>query len=209
MGIQIVQDDLGSGHSSLLRMDRYAFDVVKIDQGLVRSALRKPQRALEFILYLTRLAHAFKTPVTVEGLENLGMIEAAAILGADFGQGYGIAKPMPASDIITWHQGYVYSVNPKAPRTALGAMAGYMLWDLQLASTAHWSKPLEELMIENPILDQYIANNSLQGSSLDQILRDRQISNLAEPPVNLYQDSRTKVIEVLTEYWLAETGKTP
>lgn len=36
-GIQIAQDDLGSGHSSLLRLDQYPFDEVKIDQGLVRG----------------------------------------------------------------------------------------------------------------------------------------------------------------------------
>ncbi|WP_455385323.1 EAL domain-containing protein, partial [Acidihalobacter prosperus] len=133
-GIQIVQDDLGSGHSSLLRLEQYPFDEVKIDQGLVRGALHSPKRAVEFILYLTRLAHAFNIPVTVEGLENQGMMEAAAILGADRGQGYGIAKPMPANELAAWHRNHQYPVQPQKPKTAIGAMAGYLLWDLQLAA---------------------------------------------------------------------------
>ena len=45
IGVRFAQDDLGSGHSSLLRMGQYSFDEVKIDQGLVRSVLHKPQLA--------------------------------------------------------------------------------------------------------------------------------------------------------------------
>ena len=100
-GIRIAQDDLGSGHSSLLRMDRVPCDRVKIDQGLVRGTLKRPVRALEFIYHLTLLAQGFGAPVTVEGLEDIGLIEAAAILGADHGQGYGISKPMRTQDVMS------------------------------------------------------------------------------------------------------------
>ncbi len=108
-------------------MDRYPFDAVKIDQELVRGALRNPQRALEFILYLTRLAHALQTPVTVEGLENLAIIEAAAVLGADRGQGFGISPPLPARDVPEWHAATTdYAVDVRKPHpAALGAMAAY------------------------------------------------------------------------------------
>ena len=131
-GIRVVQDDLGSGHSSLLRMDRVPCDRVKIDQGLVRGALKRPVRALEFIYHLTLLAQDFGTPVTVEGLEDEGLIEAAAILGADHGQGYGIARPMPAEDLMPWRLNWTFTVDPEQPRTALGALAGYLLWDHKL-----------------------------------------------------------------------------
>jgi len=69
--IRIAQDDLGSGHSSLLRMDRVPA-IVKIDQRLVRGALNRPVRAREFIDHLTLLAQGFGAPVTVEGLEDIG-----------------------------------------------------------------------------------------------------------------------------------------
>ncbi|MDE2255792.1 MAG: EAL domain-containing protein [Betaproteobacteria bacterium] len=204
-GIRFAQDDLGSGHSSLLRMDQYAFDEVKIDQGLVRGALRKPQRALEFIVYLVRLAHAFDTAVTVEGLENLGMIEAAAILGADHGQGYGIARPMPAAEVMAWQRGYRYPVDPQSPRTALGAMAGYLLWDMQMASLADRPALADPVQGARTIVEHFVAANQLADSPLGRLLAAR----VARSPRGAEGDAftpvtRLQVIEHLTEYWLDE-----
>lgn len=173
-GIAIEQDDLGAGHSSLVRLDQYPFDAVKVDQELVSGALRNPQRALEFILYLTRLAHALETPVTVEGLENIGILEAATILGADCGQGHAIAKPMPVSELRSWHSGYTFPVNPQTPRTALGAMAGYLLWDIDRA---------------NRVAEHFIEINELHGSDFDRLRRHE----AATAP---------QIIATLRDYWL-------
>ena len=173
-GITIEQDDLGAGHSSLVRLDQYPFDAVKVDQALVSGSLRNPQRTLEFILYLTRLAHALETPVTVEGLENFGILEAAATLGADCGQGHAIAPPMVASSLHPWYKNYVYPVNPLTPRTALGAMAGYLLWDLDRA---------------NRVIEHFIDFNELHGSELDMLRRHE-------------TTTAPQIIATLRNYWL-------
>ncbi|MGB6984796.1 MAG: EAL domain-containing protein [Candidatus Aquilonibacter sp.] len=173
-GITIEQDDLGAGHSSLVRLDQYPFDAVKVDQELVSGSLRNPQRALEFILYLTRLAHALETPVTVEGLENFGILEAAAVLGADCGQGHAIAPPMAATSLKAWYNNYNYPINPLAPRTALGAMAGYLLWDMDRA---------------NRIAEHFIAYNELHGSEIDRLLHETATAH--------------QIIATLRDYWLA------
>lgn len=122
-GIQIVEDDLGSGHSSLLRLDQDPFSEVKIDQGLVSGRISDPKRVVEFIHYLTRLAHAVDLRVTVEGLENDGLIEAAAILGAEYGQGYAISEPITPAEIIAWNKTFKYPCDSTSPRTDLGAIA--------------------------------------------------------------------------------------
>ena len=173
-GITIEQDDLGAGHSSLVRLDQYPFDAVKVDQELVSGSLRNPRRALEFILYLTRLAHALETPVTVEGLENFGILEAAATLGADCGQGHAIAPPMAATSLKAWYKNYDYPVNPLAPRTALGAMAGYLLWDMDRA---------------NRVMQHFIDFNELHGSAIDQMRRHEAAT-------------AHQVIATLRDYWL-------
>lgn len=173
-GITIEQDDLGAGHSSLVRLDQYPFDAVKVDQELVSGSLRNPQRALEFILYLTRLAHALETPVTVEGLENFGILEAAAILGADCGQGHAIAPPMAASSLHAWYKNYDYPVNPLTPRSALGAMAGYLLWDLDRA---------------NRVIEHFIDFNELHGSEIDMLRRHE-------------ATTAPQIIATLRTYWL-------
>lgn len=206
-GIQIAQDDLGSGHSSLLRLDQYPFDEVKIDQGLVRGALHNPKRAVEFILYLTRLAHAFNTPVTVEGLENLGLIEAAAILGADYGQGYGIAKPMPVDLLAPWHRSYKYPVNPRRPQTALGAMAGFLLWEMQLAAFSEKPELVTKFVGAKSIVEQFLKANNLRGGPIDQLLRH---NHRLVASGNTDKESASKVrmqlIEKLTAHWLDETS---
>lgn len=206
-GVQIALDDLGSGHSSLLRMERYPFDEVKIDQGLVRGALRNPQHAIEFILHLTRLAHAFNIPVTVEGLENRGLIEAAAILGADRGQGHGIAVPMPASEIARWYREFTYSIQHQSPRTAIGAMAGYLLWDLQLAAISERPELLEGFVGAKAILDHFIERRNLQGSLLDDLVRRNQdLACAGAGWGELRRAVRAQVLDELTKHWLTESG---
>jgi hypothetical protein len=186
-------------------MGQYSFDEVKIDQGLVRSVLHKPQRALEFILYLTRLAHAFGTHVVVEGLEYLGMIEAAAILGADHGQGFGIGAPMPAADVAAWYGSYRFPVNPQNPRTALGAMAGYLLWDMQMAVMADCAGIAKTLPNPNQVVERFLTANALEESRLGHLLREPLPAgaSIAEN----HSARQARVIEYLTEYWLEEMSR--
>jgi EAL domain-containing protein (putative c-di-GMP-specific phosphodiesterase class I) len=205
LGVRFAQDDLGSGHSSLLRMGQYNFDEVKIDQGLVRSVLHRPQRALEFILYLTRLAHAFHTQVVVEGLENLGMLEAAAILGADHGQGYGIARPMPAADVAAWWESYCYPVDAQNPQTALGAMAGYLLWEMQMAVMADCAGAAEHLPSAHQVVERFLSAHALEESPLGHFLRETVARG--NSPTEARVNRQTKVIEHLTEYWLKEMSR--
>lgn len=204
-GVQIAQDDLGSGHSSLLRMDQYPFDEVKIDGGLVRGALRQPKRALEFILYLTRLAHAFDIPVTVEGLEHRGIVEAAAVLGADRGQGYGIARPMPLAELPAWLHGYRYEVNARRPRTAIGAMAAYLLWEQQIAAIADRPELVAQFVGARAIVDEFIRANRLQGGSLERLLaRHHELATAAEHAETQRAQVRAQLLDELTGYWLEE-----
>jgi EAL domain-containing protein (putative c-di-GMP-specific phosphodiesterase class I) len=204
-GVRFSQDDLGSGHSSLLRMGQYSFDEIKIDQGLVRSAMQKPQRALEFILYLTRLSHAFQTQVVVEGLENLGMIEAAAILGVELGQGYGIARPMVCRDAVAWCPSFRYAVDPLYPQTALGAMAGFLLWDMQIAVMADHSELAPEILGARRIVDRYLEANHLQESALGDLLRKRGSHGGGRSAAGELE--RMQVIDFLTDYWKAEIAR--
>ena len=114
LGVHFSEDDLGTGHSSLLRLHRLPFELVKIDQGLVRMAERPEpptiRKILAFVAGLTHLAHALGLKVCVEGLENGALVEAAAVLGADWGQGFAIARPMPGDAIIAWAR----TCNPRA-----------------------------------------------------------------------------------------------
>ena len=129
IGVGLEMDDLGSGYSSLLRLRDLPFHTVKIDQGLVREAHKDPRRVIGFIGSLIRLAHTLDLDVVVEGLESPALVEAAAVLGADSGQGYALAHPMPAADFLAWKRGFALQVDPLRPQTALGALAGHWRWE--------------------------------------------------------------------------------
>lgn len=207
LGVQISQDDLGSGHSSLLRLDQYPFHEVKIDQGLVRGGLHNPKRALDFIFHLTRLAHAINVLVTVEGLENNGLVEAAAILGADFGQGYQIAEPMPLEQLPAWRQSYTFSIDPQAPKTALGAMAAFLIWDMQLSTTIDHAKRTSQFASgAKAALEQFIKNNRIQGSAIDHIFTDYQeLAHSNSCSLKAASALQARFIRELTNYWIKET----
>jgi len=129
LGVRLAQDDLGSGYSSLLRLRHFAFDEVKIDQGLVRGTEMTPGVALHFIEPINDIAHSLGLDVVIEGLEDDGLIEAAIQLGVDAGQGYGIARPMSADDVLPWVRDYRLDVDPHTPRTPMGALAGHVAWE--------------------------------------------------------------------------------
>ena len=134
LGVRLAQDDLGSGYSSLLRLRHFAFDDVKIDQSLVRGTELAPGAALHFIKPINDIAHSLGLTVVIEGLETDGLIEAAVQLGVDMGQGYGIARPMPADEVVAWAAGYRLAVDPETPRTALGAIAAHVAWEHRMVA---------------------------------------------------------------------------
>jgi diguanylate cyclase (GGDEF)-like protein len=131
LGFSLAEDDLGAGYSSLIRLRQWPFDRVKIDQGIVRQVADDPLRSLHFIRQLIRLGHDLELEVVVEGLETPGLIEAALILGADFGQGYALARPMPPEALLGWLSEFRCSWDAACPKTALGALAAALLWEEQ------------------------------------------------------------------------------
>jgi hypothetical protein len=203
-GIRIAQDDLGSGHSSLLRMDRVPCDCVKIDQALVRGSLKRPVRALEFIYYLTQLAQGFGEPVTVEGLEDEGLMEAAAILGADYGQGYGIARPMHAQDVLAWKEAWTYPIDPEQPRTALGALAGYLLWDYKLGTFTDWPEFAAQFIKEPWLVQRYLDRSGNSDPELSMMLERTRIVALKGQKSAKYKQMRAELIQRLGATWLAK-----
>jgi diguanylate cyclase (GGDEF)-like protein/PAS domain S-box-containing protein len=129
LGVRLEMDDLGSGYSSLLRLRQLPFRAVKIDQGLVREAEQDPRRVIGFIGSLIRLAHTLDLDVVVEGLESAALVETAAVLGADHGQGFALARPMTVPQLLDWQKGLRFTADRQRPRTALGALATHWLWE--------------------------------------------------------------------------------
>ena len=163
LGVHLLMDDLGAGYSSLLRLRTLPFSAVKIDQGLVREAPRDPLRVIGFIGSLVRLAQSLDLRVIVEGLESPALVETAAILGATAGQGYALARPMPAAEVPGWMQGFELRLDPQHPQTALGALAGHWSWEHGVRYAGARAMHDEGTCA----LGSFIVSQGLGGSALD------------------------------------------
>ena len=101
MGIGFSLDDFGTGYSSLTYLRRLSADTLKIDQSFIRNMLDNPEdRAI--VAGVIGLAIAFKRKVIAEGVETVAHGNALLGLGCTLLQGYGIARPMPAQDMLGW-----------------------------------------------------------------------------------------------------------
>jgi len=107
-GARVALDDMGSGHTSLLYLSALRPDYVKLDRGLL-SGLRHGDLRVPLLAAMIRYAHELGILVIAEGIETLEELQIVRELGADFGQGYLLARPAA-------HPGELTSV----ARTALG-----------------------------------------------------------------------------------------
>ncbi len=127
LGVKLVMDDLGSGYSSLRRLSALPFDAIKIDQSLTLNLRRAPLMSLPLIRAIVQLGADLDRHVVVEGLEDLGMIEAALALGATQGQGHALAPPLAPEGFVDWLRGYAPPVRPGRVDTFLGALAHHWM----------------------------------------------------------------------------------
>lgn len=206
LGVRLAQDDLGSGYSSLLRMEKIAVDDVKIDQGLVSTATKAPRKALQFIHHLTRLAHDLGITVVVEGLESAGLIEAATILGADAGQGYAISHPMPAHQLRHWVAHYTLPVAVDGPRTALGAYATLIRRNNLLVLADQWPALTQSIACQPDGIDRYLQAAGLDRGPLG--VAHRRLSALARRGTGSarYHQRREEVEALLCARIVSEEG---
>jgi diguanylate cyclase (GGDEF)-like protein/PAS domain S-box-containing protein len=101
LGVRFALDDFGTGYVSLAYFKSLKVDTLKIDRSFVRNMLddAEDQAIVDGIVGLTR---AFRRQVVAEGVETAAHCVALINLGCHFGQGYGIARPMPAEELGHW-----------------------------------------------------------------------------------------------------------
>ena len=101
IGVQFSLDDFGTGYSSLSYLKRLPVDTIKIDQSFVRDLLDNPED-LAIVEGIVGLGRVFDRGTVGEGVETPEHGVMLMRLGCDVAQGYGIARPMPAGDVLGW-----------------------------------------------------------------------------------------------------------
>ena len=101
IGVGFALDDFGTGYSSLSYLSSLPVDVLKIDQSFVRDML-EDKGDMAIVQGIIALARAFDRQTVAEGIETEEHYKVLLDMGCELGQGYGIARPMPAGELKNW-----------------------------------------------------------------------------------------------------------
>ncbi len=204
LGVRLVEDDLGAGYSSLIRLRQWPFDRVKIDHAIVAQVRHEPLSTLRFIRQLIRIGHDLGLEVVVEGLESPALIEAASILAADFGQGYALARPMPPQALPAWLASFQPRWDSARPQTSLGALAGELRWEEEFvvlpAEPIFWARHAQI----NCVPGEYLQSSDGASDALRSSHESMHAAAVQGPSNPAYRREREQFLALLIEHVLAD-----
>ena len=97
LGVGVWLDDFGTGFSGLSHLRRVPVDGVKIDRSFITDLLRDPND-LALTTGVIAMAHSLGVTVVAEGIENEGQHNLLRERGCPMGQGFYLARPLPADE---------------------------------------------------------------------------------------------------------------
>ncbi|MGY1703885.1 putative bifunctional diguanylate cyclase/phosphodiesterase [Geodermatophilus sp. SYSU D00697] len=101
-GVEVCIDDFGSGYSSLGQLVAIPAGILKIDGSLVTFPEGRRSAAAAAIAAVVALGRACGMRSLAEGVETAEQLSLAAELGCTSAQGFHIARPMPAAEVVPW-----------------------------------------------------------------------------------------------------------
>lgn len=112
LGCQFALDDFGSGLSSFAYLKKLPVDYLKIDGMFVKDVLDDPvDDAL--VKAIHDIGHVLGKQTIAEFVENDQIRDRMREMGVDYGQGYGLSRPIPLPD-------WLKSLGFSAPQEKLG-----------------------------------------------------------------------------------------
>ncbi|MBW8802817.1 MAG: EAL domain-containing protein [Catenulisporales bacterium] len=117
LGVGVSLDDFGTGYSSLSYLRDLPVTTLKIDKAFVDGVPDEPRQAA-LVKGIIGIAKSLTLMVVAEGVETAEQRRVLARMGADLGQGYLYARPMPAAQATA----LMRSGRVTLPVRALGAV---------------------------------------------------------------------------------------
>ncbi len=102
LGCSFSLDDFGTGVSSFGYLKSLAVDYLKIDGSFIKD-IANDEVAEAMVRSVNQVGHLMGVKVIAEYVENDRVVQILRDIGVDYGQGYGISKPIPLEEVIQRH----------------------------------------------------------------------------------------------------------
>ncbi len=99
LGVSIAIDDFGTGYSSLSYLHQFPLDTLKIDRVFVTN-MDKFESSGRIVRSIIQLALSLEMDIVSEGIEEKAQMDVLRELGCQYGQGFYMAKPLPAGKTV-------------------------------------------------------------------------------------------------------------
>jgi len=93
-GFTILLDDFGKGAASLKMLNELAFDILKIDKGLLATNPSDSKNG-KILTSIVNMAKWMSLPVIVEGVENKEQVLFLQKINCEYAQGFYYSEPIP------------------------------------------------------------------------------------------------------------------
>jgi len=104
-GFNLALDDFGTGYSNLAMLHRMPFNELKIDRSFIVD-VNASRDSQVIVGALAGLARQLGLTTVAEGVEDLETWAWLRSVGVEQIQGFGIARPMPADQVVDWIGAY-------------------------------------------------------------------------------------------------------
>jgi diguanylate cyclase (GGDEF)-like protein len=98
LGVKLAIDDFGTGYSSLSYLQRFPIDALKIDRSFI-SGVTSGIEDSALTEAIIRMARTLSLSTVAEGIEHPEQLARLTELGCGSGQGFLLARPVPADEI--------------------------------------------------------------------------------------------------------------
>jgi diguanylate cyclase (GGDEF)-like protein/excisionase family DNA binding protein len=98
LGVRLMLDDFGTGHSSLNHVKRFPIDAIKVDREFV-TGVAEDEGDRHILRAIVSMASAMDVAVIAEGVETREQARWLRHLGIKLVQGYAFGRPAPAAAI--------------------------------------------------------------------------------------------------------------
>ena len=193
-GIRVALDDFGTGYSSLTFIKQLPTHAIKIDQSFVGQMLVDAEQ-LVIIDSVIGLADSLGRQLIAEGVESVAHGKLLLELGCNYGQGFGIAKPMPGEQVAAWIQQWQLPAEWAQHQSGLPVNLLIAEIELRASTLANATDPQRMLGFLQSLQPHA---SSKQGRAIEKLRK--QLNELAGPLSAVQPSSEKKHITELAQH---------